>query len=194
MNRPSVSNVVVALILLFGGYSLGQRQGPVQVITVRDTVATAQYVRTVADLRMQRNGLRAQLAGVRELQPQRIVVTDTIFTPPDTVLSFITIREGTLSTEVLLKVPESGIQSSGWKPEFHTGFDVSSCDDGLEVSANGVVCNRPRFGHLFVGPVLAQDPSLAAWWIPSYRSPWEISVGRTQTSWVFSIRRGIKIW
>ena len=209
--KPSVSNVAVGLLLLFVGHAFGMKNAPVQTQIVMDTVATAQYVQTVADLRMQRNGLRAQLAGVSELQPQRIVVTDTVV-QRDTVLSFVTIRDGTLSTETLIKVPPpgpliadhsqncepTGICEPSFRPELRTGYDVSACDDGLEVSADGVVCNRPRFGHMSLFAGLDTRSTgygvLGAMWTPSFRSNWDVSGGVDGDGWFIGITRGVRLW
>lgn len=191
--KPSVSNVVVALILLFAGYATGQsRYGPTQIVTVRDTLASQLYAREVQRHRIAVEGWRARLEAVESRPPERIVITDTVIPAPDTVFSFVSVRDGRVTSEALIRIGADSLDLR--MPELNVGSDISDCDEGFEVSANGVVCDRAALGHLWVGPVLSMEPMLSAWWRPSYRSPWEVSVGFTGTEWQFGLRRGWKLF
>lgn len=187
-----MSNVVVALILVAVGAALGKAATPADVVTVTDTLAGQAYARRLARERLRTDGLRARLEGVQRLTPARVIVTDTVVPPPDTVLRFVSIKDGQLSAEFLSTVSVS--IDSGVASELHTGFDISECDDGFEVSASGVFCDPAQLGHLWIGPsVTNTDPMLSAWWRPSYRSPWEAWAGYG-TRLHLGLRYGVRLF
>ena len=189
MKRPAVSNIVAALLLLAVGHAFGQRSVPVQVISVRDTLAAAAYNDRVAELRIERDGFRARLEGVEARPPTVVYVTDTLVSRPDTVIRFVQVDpRGHLNVELLTK------RDSLYAPELHATVDVADCDDGFEVSADGVVCDRARLGHLSLAVTASQHPTLGLHWKPSYRSMWEASLGHTGNEWVFAVRRGWRLW
>lgn len=179
--------LVLALLVLFVGKAWGERATP-EVVTRIDTVAPAEYERTVEGLRIQNEGLRARLEGVESRAPEVIVRTDTLVLPPDTVLRFVSVdSDANLTVEILTA------RDSLYAPELHTRIDVSRCDDGWQIQSGQVVCDEAQLGHLYVGPWLSRTPSVAIWWVPSFRSPWEASVSFSG-SWDFGLRRGVRIW
>lgn len=159
-----ISAVVVALILLFVGYSLGHQT--TQVVTVTDTVTLADLERRLESEKREVSRLR----GINRSQPDTVFITDTVIPPPDTIITFVSVRDGRLTTSWL-------IGDSLYAPSM-TVNRIGGCDDGFEVSAAGVLCDRAVLGHLYVGPLLDHtDPMLAVFWKPSYRSPWEVGAG-----------------
>lgn len=201
MKRPTISGIVVGLFLVAVGVQLGQATSSTVVVPVRDTVTASYYSKVVRDLRLANTGLRARLEGVHAVQPERILVVDTLYAPPDTVLRFVRVENDRLAVENLITVSDVTPNADSVaganvrvRPELHAGFDISRCDDGFEVSAAGVICDPARFGHLYVGGVVSKDPALGLWWEPAYRSPWELYVSRTNEEWWFGLRYGVRLW
>ena len=138
------------LALLFAaGLYLGRcskRPEPPRTIreSVVDTVPAPELLERIAALEDQRTGLRAIIAGLERRGPATITRTDTLIAPPDTiVLPVFGVRGGMLSVPILV-MDTSGLG----RPELHGGLDTRGCDDGWGWSPAGLVCNRPRFGHL----------------------------------------------
>jgi hypothetical protein len=198
--RASVSNIVIALLLLSVGVAWGQSgNGPMQVITVTDTLAGQEYALRLQRERLRTTGLRARLEGIESRPPTTIFVTDTLTTIPDTVLVFVNVRDGVVTAEFLVatdELPTNGTTPTDelLRPELHTGSDISDCDEGFEVSANGVQCDRARLGHLYAYAEASRTPSLGVYWEPSFRSPWTLSAGHTGSEWVFTLRRGWRLF
>lgn len=194
--KISPARIVVGLLLVLAGAALGASQGPSSIVTVRDTVAPAEFVRVVEEWRIDSEGLRARLEGVRTLQPERVLVTDTLVAPPDTVFRFVGIRDGVVTAEVLI----AGVDTTGLRRPEAQRTRFSNCDDGLEVSAEGVICDPARLGHLYVGPAASNRwAGLSAWWAPSYASTWEFGVSHRWSfdgvsTWEFGVRRGFRLF
>lgn len=196
--RASVSNIAVVLVTLGFGVAVGQGQGgSVQTLTVIDTLSASRYLAERQAHRLTRTqlgGVRARLNGISERPPATIYVTDTLTTIPDTVLVFVSVRQGTLTTEMLVATDSTESGERLVAPEIHVGSDISDCDEGFEVSANGVQCDRARLGHLYAYAEASSTPSLGIYWEPSYRSPWTLSAGHTGSEWVFTLRRGWRLF
>ena len=112
--------------------------------TVVDTVAPVALLERVRGLADERHGLLATIAGLERRGPHTITRTDTLIAPPDTVLLAYLKSSGTELTLPVLVMDTSGLG----RPELHGGLDVGDCDDGWSWSPAGLICNRPRFGHL----------------------------------------------
>lgn len=183
--RSSISNIVVGVILLALGFSLGARDRPPQIVTVRDTLTPVLYQQRIDRLTIEVEGLRAKLSGVNELRPQYIYVADTVVAPPDTVIRFVNVSDrGVLSVEYLTRA------DSLLTPELHSGLDVSRCDDGWQIKDGTVLCDRARFGHLWAGVNLGTETFAGLWWSPSYRSGWTAYGGYADGGrWVFGMAR-----
>ena len=109
-----------------------------------DTVAPVALLERVRGLADERHGLLATIAGLERRGPRTITRTDTLIAPPDTVLLAYLKSSGTELTLPVLVMDTSGLG----RPELHGGLDVGDCDDGWSWSPAGLICNRPRFGHL----------------------------------------------
>lgn len=179
------TNVAVGVLLLCAGYSL-REPGETVVITHVDTVPYAAFRDSLNTQRLEADGLRAKLAGRERLAPRTIVRTDTLVSPPDTVLQLVNIGRGILTVAPLVKT------DSLWRPELHR-YDVGACDDGWSWNAGELVCDKARLGHLSV--TLAAGVALPIWeqgspglastagveWTSSNRSPWRASMATDLT-------------
>ena len=191
--KPVQALTVAVLVALavFVGKAWGGAGRTVEVVTRVDTVAPADYQDQLRAFYLERDGLRARLDGIESREPTVIVITDTVIQPPDTIYSFINVDDG---GDLTLEVLTPAVNTPGMvTPSLYTGIDISDCDEGWQVRAGAVLCNRARLGHLWVGPELSRSPGFAAWWRPSYRSPWEASVA-WDGACDFRVRRGVKIW
>ena len=199
--KASVTNVVAVVLALWVGRCFAPAITPV-VITRVDTVPYAAFRDTVANLRLESEGLRAKLAGRSSVRAVTIVRTDTLVLPPDTVLQLVSMSDdGTLSVAPLVRV------DTLWAPELHR-FDIADCDDGFSWAAGELVCDRARLGHLglyatvgasyapFVAiPNAALNMGAGIEWTPSYRSPWRASLEMAPTGRVaLAIARKWQIW
>lgn len=149
--------------------------------------------------------LRRQLAGIETRRPTRVMVYDTVLSlVTDTVILAVSVDgSGRLTQELAL--PDSG----GHRPATAAPIRVGDCDDGYQLMAGRVQCNRARLGHLvaWVGagvesratsglpPPIQPHGAAGLRWSPAYRSPWSAEVriehdGRT----VASVRRGLALW
>ena len=186
--RVSVSNVVVLLVAIAIGYTGRGSVYTVQTQTVYDTLAAQDARNRVIRERLRSDGWRARFESIEQRAPDTVFHVDTLVPPPDTIIEFVQVRGGTLTTGFLT------VRDSLYAPTLHVGTDISDCDEGFDVSASGVVCDRATFGHLYVGPWLNNtDPIIAAWWTPSYRSPWEAWIGYG-TRWHFGARYGLRLF
>ena len=171
----------VALLAL--GYCAHREPGETVVVTRVDTVPYSQFRDSLKHERLEAEGLRAKLAGRSTLEPRTILRTDTLVTPPDTVVQSIRLyANGGLSLAPLIHA------DSLYRPELHR-FDVSACDDGFAWNAGVLVCDKARLGHLYVYarqgldtgfPFRREDfmgaPTEAGIeWTASYRSGWRVS-------------------
>lgn len=189
----SVSNVIVAVMLLALGWAFGSKDREPQVVTVRDTVAYRIYAHRLDQARIETEGLRARLEDVEARPPRVVTHTDTLVMPPDTVIRFVGVdSRGSLSIDMLISVPDSNKVERA--PEYHAGIDISDCDDGYAIQDGTVVCDRARLGHLYLGINVGSETWGGAWWEPSYRSPWNAYAGHTGTEWVFGLRRGWRVF
>lgn len=182
-----LSVVVLALVVFFVARATAAPGEPT-IVTRVDTVTPPEYTETVERLHLENDGLRARIEGLRNVEPTVIVRTDTLVSPPDTVIRFVAVdSRGSLSVDFLTS------RDTLYAPELHRGIDVSACDEGWTIQSGEVICDRAQLGHLYVGPWLSRDPSLALWWEPSFRSPWEAFV-RFGGTWDFGVRRGVRIF
>lgn len=165
---PNITQVVLGLFLLIFGTVIGRSTVDPVVETVVDTVGMAQMQRIIDESRIETEGLRARLEGVRNLPPQVVYVTDTAYVEvPDTVLQFVTIRDGQINAGSLIAVDSTDLRM----PQVaRTQF--SNCDDGLEISDRGVICDPARLGHLYAVPTLSNQTTIGLEWEPHYKSPW----------------------
>lgn len=157
--------------------------GRAGVDTVR--VVPQEYRARLAELVVERDGLRARLRGLEQRTPATVYLTDSVLVT-DTVLVVVNER-GRLTYQLA-----TGFDHPA-PAELRTGIDVSGCDDGFQIRDQEVICDRPRLGHLYVGPVLSRSPALAAWWQPSYRSPWLAEISY-DGAWNVGVRRGVRLW
>lgn len=201
MRRVSVSNVTAVVVALMAGVYLGQSEAePPVVITRVDTVPYAAFRDSLKSERLEADGLRAKLAGRESRRPLTIVRTDTLVSPPDTVLALVRVRDGQLAVAPLIRA------DSLWAPELHR-FDVRGCDDGWSWNAGALVCDRARFGHLSLyveargeahpfgplNPTAAVHAGLS--WIPSYRSGWRASIAMAPTGRLTAaVAKGWGVW
>lgn len=144
--------------------------GPAEIRTVLDTVAPADLEARIEDAEIENDGLRARLEAIESRPPRTVLRTDTLYReiPADTVFRVVTLRGGVLVTAPLFR------RDSLWAPELHE-TDVGDCDEGFSVGPSGVVCDRPRLGHVYLG--LTTLPSVSLSWTPTYRSRWGILAG-----------------
>ena len=185
MRRPSTSNIVVALAALFVGRALAQGSPPVTVTEIREV--TPQSIQdTIEDMRLKNDGLLARIRGIESRPPRVILRTDTIVTPPDTVYSFVDVRDGQLTFDLFTNNTH----------ELQQGINVADCDDGFQISAGEVSCNRARLGHLWLAGELAYPySSVGLEWRRSFRSSMDIYVGiSTKGSLVLRVRSGVRVF
>lgn len=192
-------SLIVAAILLFVGKAWGSAGAPA-VVTRIDSVPPAAYRARLAELAIDRDGLRARLEGIESRPPEVIVRTDTLIAPPDTVVRYVTVNSrGRLTYELLGQREDT---TALYAPELHEGVNVSDCDEGWQIQNGDVVCDPTRLGHLYVVAGVGRYDALAGLeWEPSYRSLWEFSAGRAFTynrdagdRWEVRIRRRVKLW
>lgn len=183
--KVSLTNVIAGVLLLCAGYSF-REPGETVVITRVDTVPYASFRDSLRSERIVATGLRAKLAGRESRQPITILRTDTLVSPPDTVVQMVVWREGMLTLAPLIRDSTDPVLRL---PEIHR-FDVGSCDDGFSWNAGELVCDKARLGHLSLiaqgslgSDLLTQPNAGLAWtvsagaeWTPSNRSGWRASL------------------
>lgn len=187
--------LVVAVVLVFVGKAWGSSQVDTVVRTQVDTVESGEYRAIAESYRIESEGLRARLEAVENRPPERIIRTDTVIQPPDTVLRFVTVNSrGRLAFELLLR------RDSLYAPEIHAGVDVSDCDEGYAVQDGQVVCDQARGGHLYavVGAGVRYANS-GIEWEPSYRSLWTFRAGylfpyEGRPRWTVQASRRVQLW
>lgn len=185
--------VVVALAV--GRCSLPPETITGPVITHVDTVAPAEMMALLESGALENSRLNRIVRGYEARRPSEIIRTDTLRTPPDTVLQLVRVDGESLIVAPLIKDSIADTQSRLmdtllYRPELHT-FNVSGCDDGWSWAAGELVCDRARFGHLspfvLVGlyaegvarptPTVRPLAALGLEWTPSFRSGWRASAG-----------------
>lgn len=212
MNRPSLSNVVIGVALV----ALGATCAPsdTRVVTVTEPkiirLPPKDFLRSRDSIPLETDGLRARLAGREEVVPRVIFRTDTLVSPPDTVIQVLRVDgDGSLTTGVLIVRDSTDMRA----PEIHTGMELGACDDGWSWNAGQVVCDRARFGHIYgaVQLSLATDgaiqgwppnltqarflPALLTYWEPSFRSPWRASLSLdSQGRAALGVTRGFRLF
>lgn len=214
--KVSWTNVAaVVLALGLGRCTVQQDATPPVVITQVDTVAPAEMAALLESGALENSRLNRLLRGYESRQPTEIVRTDTLRTPPDTVLLPLLRVEGErLTVAPLIKGTRDGLLAGGdstsdglYRPELHR-LDVSDCDDGWSYNAGELICDRARFGHLSLyaslgvashpfAPMLnaALNTSAGIEWQPSHRSPWRASVGLAPTGELSaSVSRRLRLW
>lgn len=174
-------------------FAAGRDSAPTPpVITVVDTVVPEAFVEALEASQTEVGTLRARLEGVSVLQPSTIIRTDTVFTPPDTVVQSFRLSNGTLTIAPLIR------RDSVWVPEIST-YTVDNCDESVSFQNGQVVCDPARLGHIWAGlGVMAGTdgvfPTLATMWKPSYQSPWLASVMTTGVRHSIWVQRSIQIF
>ena len=174
--KVSITNVVVAVVCIWVGVYFGGSPTERVIVTHVDTVPYSAFRDSLKAERLEADGLRAKLAGHARVVPVYIFRTDTLVTPPDTVVQLIRV-EG----ETLLLAPLIQTSDSLWAPELHR-FDIGACDSGWSWAAGELVCDRARLGHLspFVSASalypLGATASVGVAWTPGYRSGWRLSL------------------
>lgn len=188
MNRERVSATRIAVILVAiyaGRCTADLPPPPVYTQTFVDTVAPAALLAAVEHGALENAGLKAKLKGYETRKPLTVIRTDTVVTPPDTVLQLVNVMGEALTIAPLIKA------DSAWRPELHR-YDLSKCDDGWSWKSGSLICDRARFGHLSIygeasaeanpfGPPLpaaAVQAGLA--WQACYRCGTRISLGTDQ--------------
>jgi len=148
--------------------------------TVVRQVVPEEYQAILRTALIDNHGLRARLAGITEIEPDTVFMTDTLVAPPDTVIRTVTIRDGVIRWAPLFRadslyVPEVRVASFG------------DCDDGLEIRGGRVICDPAVLGHLslvaqlgatrdWLDPLVVPMARAGLHWTPSYRSPWGVYV------------------
>lgn len=193
MPRVSVTNVLVAVALLVVGYSC-REPGETVVLTRVDTLDYSRFRDSLKAERLESDGLRAKLAGRMRVEPVHIVRTDTLVTPPDTVLQLVRVEGQTLTLAPLIKA------DTLWAPEIHR-YQIGNCDDGWSWAAGELVCDRARLGHLapFVSAAglypLGVRVAAGVEWRPSFRSGWRVSMETDPTGrMALGVTRAWKLW
>ena len=188
----TLTQVVLGLFLLIFGTVIGRSTVDPVVETVVDTVGIAQMQRIIDESRIETEGLRARLEGVRNLPPQVVYVTDTAYVEvPDTVFQFVTVRSGQVTVGSLVSQDASSLRV----PQVAT-TRFSNCDDGLEVNStgNGVICDPAVLGHLYVVPTLSNRSTIGIEWEPHYRSPFKFQIAHDGEVFLFGLRYRFQIF
>ncbi len=183
--KVSVSNVVVAVAALFVGVALAPE--PEVVTEVREVTPQA-LQDTLDGLRIKNEGLVAKLKGIESRPPRVILRTDTVVSLPDTVYSFVDVRGGNLTFDLFSR-PDS-------TRELHQGVNIRDCDDGYQINAGVVLCNKARLGHLWLAGEFAYPlPSIGVVWRKSFSSGFEVYVGLSSAGTpVLRVRSGIRLF
>lgn len=175
--KISLSNIVVCVAALAIGRCSADAPER-DVVTVTDTVPSPELLARVSDLQIKTDGLTAVLKNRKALKPDTVLVTDTLVSPPDTVLQALAFSSnGMLSIAPLIK------HDTLWAPQLQK-FDVSRCDDGFSWAAGTLVCDRSRLGHFapyttFGVSVLGEKSlygALGLSWKRFERSTWYLTV------------------
>ena len=179
------SNVIAVIAAIMVGRCSADLPPPQTITeTVYKTVAPAALLARVEALQMEKDGLRAALAGRSRLKPDTVIVTDTLVMPPDTVLQLVS-----LDSNARLSLATLVARDTLWAPEIHS-FDVSRCDDGFSWAAGALVCDRARLGHLkaftsigvgYAGASFAAQAAVGLTWKSSNKSPWRADLGVNAT-------------
>lgn len=190
--------LVVAAVVFFVGKAFGGESEPV-VVTRVDTVTTERYASLVDELRLERDGLRARIEGLEARPPRVVTRTDTLYLPA-VAHGVVRVEDGSLTVEVMVLEVDS--LRPAYRPELRQEIDVSDCDEGYSIQDGEVVCDPAQLGHLYLTADAGLHDALAGLeWEPSYRSLWEISVGRAFAydrdegdRWKLRIRRRVELW
>lgn len=191
--KDGVKAVVLAVAIGVIAFMFGRDTAPKPTVLTRiDTVIPQAFQDALRDARLQVGDLRSRLEGVRPLTPVTVLRTDTVVTPPDTVVQFFRISEGRITVAPLMR------RDSVWVPELIT-YQIGNCDESLSFQDGQLICDPARLGHLWLG--LGVDagtsgvyPTLAALWKPSYRSPWFVAVQTTGVRHSLWVQRSIRIF
>lgn len=201
---------LVSLLWLVAWAIKDARGGSPRVVTRTDTVevAPAQLLDSLAALERRADGLMARIRGLERRDPSLVIRADTVVLPPDTVLLPVlrVTAAGRLSVPVLLRA-----DSINYRPEIRAGYETADCDDGWSWTPDGLVCDRARLGHLWLGGGVTMTRAMTSlwhggaigepygeagmWWRPSYRSGWAIrlTIG-TDRRLRLGVRAGWRLW
>jgi hypothetical protein len=200
--------LVVLALSIFKAGSIWARRGAGDV-PVSTAVPLVVYEALVRHYRQETSGLRAMLAARSEVTPREVQIVEVPVPVPDTVYQFVNINSRGVATlgrlSALEVTPQRGIEATG---EILKGLDLSGCDDGITITPSSVVCDRPRFGHLyFTGWVFGTvDPfsptpspgflGIAGLeWEPLYRSQWSGIIGvSTDGLFRMGLKKRVELW
>lgn len=162
-------HVIVAVFLLATGWQVGARAGEPVTLVVQDTVALEELERRLEAQRIRGDGLMAALENRQARGPDTVWVTDTLVSPPDTVFEFIRLNErGNLTASRYTRDGEL------YAPQVTT-YNVSDCDEGFQLEGGTVICDKARFGHLYLLTALSSSYAGAGLrWTPGYKSRWAL--------------------
>lgn len=185
----------IATPALLAGIWLGGL-GPKKIIQVPvvKTISSPELTQRVADLELERDGLKAKLAGIAP-RPPKIIYRDSVVyvtLPPSEVASHLAVSSsGQGSVEAYTRV------NSGWTRALAQGVDLRDCDQGFTWGPEGFTCNRAVLGHLSMGLAAGYEyraglvAKAGLSWRPSYRSPWRVDLlATTRETIEVSVWRG----
>ena len=163
-----------------------------EVVTIRDVITDTVIV-SPATFAAEERQLAPKGAPIA---PRVIVRTDTLVSPPDTVVQILRIdAAGGVAVSTLVQ------EDSLWTPELHYFQPPRNCDDGLGWSNGSIICDTARFGHLHtfvelygVYPSLSLQPKLGIYWEPSYRSVWRVGGGISTNGAFVGVSRGYRLF
>lgn len=168
-----------------------------------------EVVQRMYDLAIENEGLRNRLRAREERQPERIIVSDTVVKriPADTVVTVLQVDgSGMLNYGAFSREFDS---LPSYRPFVAENIDVSDCDDGFSFNSGNIVCDRPRFGHLYLyGMGTLSTPSfepsipdnfilgeIGFAWTPTYRSSLLLaSTYGSDGRFRLRVSRGIQLW
>lgn len=195
----SIAFPIVAMLvgLLIGALVDHNLRAPKEVIrTIVETVPPKELLDSLTNLTEEVGGLRARLAG-RRMADVTAVRVDTVYIEvPDTVILGFTITQneallvsGTLVDDTT-QTPNPVLQ-----PRSTAHSLPGDCDDGITVTAQGIVCDSAVLGHLDVfgglGAIRFSDSTddrflpageIGIRWRPSYASRWSIAAQLTASA------------
>jgi len=178
---------LVATLVAAAFYFAPERAAPPEIVTVVDTVPSVELLARVQALELDTASLRSRLRARETRQPETLTTgRDPIPAPEACTIGSAIDGRGRLTVAPIFAFPDSVGVVTQYLPEIRAGIDVSDCDDGVSIGADGtVVCDRPRLGHLDLVAVATLEyplgpdavtgyPGLGLSWTPTYRSPWSV--------------------
>lgn len=141
----TVAVVVLAVVCLLGfdrcdPFAADPPEDPPTIPKV-ETVPVSVVQRIAENMADTNLGLLDRIRGLEARQPERILITDTLASPPPICAPSIEIADNKLSTPVYEQV------TGGWSVKLVEDVDVTGCD-GLRIVGDQVICDTPRLGKL----------------------------------------------